>query len=261
MTDVADISPPAEKPPELVRRWYALTLMALVSFAVGSALVASTFVAWSLILPGWLPGWLQESFDRWALAAGLLSLGIGILAWTRAWARPRMALPFLAILTGLLGIAYTGYREVHGSAAGTPQTLHAFVGIGSVVCIVFGTAASRGVFTPLVSLFHLGSPIHRLAGVLRYVAYATLALGLLVPFVPTLFGDATPPACALRIAAAGALVFAVPLATLMVASIILIASLRAHRTSVPACTQCGYPRPAGERCPECGAGGGTHASP
>jgi hypothetical protein len=255
------------EPAELPRRWYALTRFALWCFTLGPSLIATTLVAWWLMLPRPRPSFAVETidFDRWTLAFGLVALGIGLAAWMRALSRTangvgrgafrelRRTMPLLAIFLGVTLITVTGYREVHDTAAGTPQVLHAVLGIGSVLLILAGLVTSRRACAPLIELFDVGSVIRVATRALLFVSYAALGLGTLVPFTPTFFDDGTPWAIAVRIAGTGALLFAIPLAMVAVVSFLLLWRLCTCRRLIPVCTRCGYPRPAGKTCPECGA--------
>jgi hypothetical protein len=240
---------------ELPRGWYRMTLAALASFAVGCMLVACSLVAWWLML---LPtgeafrGIVRLFYDRWSLAFGLFALAVGVACWTRAWIRLPRILPPLALLLGVVLITVTGYREVHAPARSAPQVTHALIGLGAIVLTLLGLVAAPRAFGPLAALVALGRPAHRLATAMRIVAYLGLALGTLVPFAPRLFGDATPAAWALRIAAAGALVFALPLFATAGGSLAFLIMIRRARAAAPACHACGYPRPPRTRCPECG---------
>ncbi len=240
---------------ELPRHWYSMTRLALICFAIGLTLVACSFVAWWLMLlptADALRPVIAIFYDRWSLAIGLTSMGIGLSAWTRAWVAVRLVLPLLSLLMGIGLIAVTGYREVHAPASGLPQIPHAVMGVGAVVLLLFGISGSTTSFAPLVELFGVGRPTHRLATILRATSYVALTIGLLVPFTPRLFGGLTPHACELRVAATGALAFAVPFVVAAVGSLRLVGALRIAEDRVPICTHCGYRRPAGEVCPECG---------
>ncbi|MBL9121888.1 MAG: hypothetical protein JNL80_18425 [Phycisphaerae bacterium] len=243
-------------PLELPRHWYAMTRVAMRCFAFGSLLLACSFVAWWLmLLPTVEPirPVVAIFYDRWTLALGLLCQSLGVAAWARAWVTIPRVLPLLSLLVGIALIAITGYREVHAPASGTPQVLHAMIGLSSVVLLLFGLRGAKQSFGPVVTLFGLETEAARMARVLRWVAYVTLAFGLLLPFTPKLFGDSTPHACALRVAATGALAFAAPLLVTAASSLLFLHGLRSREGLAPACLRCGYPRPAGERCPECGA--------
>lgn len=246
---------PAMDVKELPRHWYATTQLSLVAFAFGAALVACSFAAWWLML---LPtgesirSVIAFFYDRWTLAFGLIALAVGLGAWARAWRRGSRILPLVALLGGIACIAVTGYREMHAPAAAMPQALHAVVGIGAVLLIVLGIATAPRAFGPLAELFGVESESARLARVVRIVAYGALALGLTVPFAPSYLGDTLSPAWSDRIAAAGALLFAIPLGVVAIAAILYLRALRRGERRVPICIGCGYPRPAGETCPECG---------
>ena len=243
------------QPPELPRGWYRMTIAALAFFAIGCALIACSLVAWWLML---LPtnetihGVVRLFYDRWSLAFGLFALAVGVACWTRAWVRLPRVLPPLAMLLGIVLITVTGYREVHAPATAAPQVSHALIGLGAITLTLLGLIAAPRAFGPVAELFALDRRAFRLAKTLRIVAYLGLALGTLVPFAPRLFGDATPAAWSLRIAAAGALVFALPLFATAAGSLAFLAMVRRARSSAPVCHACGYPRPRSECCPECG---------
>ena len=117
---------------ELPRHWYSMTRLALICFAIGLSLVACSFVAWWLMLlptADALRPVIAIFYDRWSLAVGLVAMGIGLSAWTRAWVAVRLVLPLLSLLMGIGLIAVTGYREVHAPASGLPQIPHAVMGV------------------------------------------------------------------------------------------------------------------------------------
>lgn len=209
---------------------------------------------WLMLLPSFHDGdpVVAVLADRWFLALGLLSLAVGVWFWARAWQRPRRVWPLLALLLGLSLIAVTGYREVHSPTTGAPQTLHALIGIASVTLLVAGLASASAAFQPVTSMLHAERDVGRLAGAVRWITYLSLAAGLLIPFTPFLAGDAMPADCAERVAATVALVFAVPLVVTATGAAIFLRVLGAHSAESMFCPRCGYSRPPGLTCPECG---------
>ncbi len=240
------------------RDWFAMTRLALALLGLGSAVVGACFVAWFLVLvplPTALVDVAGSLYGGIPLGVGLFALALGVAAWIRAWPGTGHALPPLALLVGVAMIAITGFREIHAPASGMPQVPHAVLGIGATLLVLLGIWNSRRAFAPLAEEVALAPAARRRATLLRYIAYASLAAGILVPFTPLLFGDRTPRACAIRVAATGALVFAVPLLAASVVSVFTIRELGRARSRALHCPACGYPRPSGTRCPECGDSG------
>lgn len=240
---------------ELPRHWYRTTRASLRLFTVGAILLACSFAAWWLML---LPSSadvrpvIEFLFDRWVLAGGLLSMAFGVLLWARVWITARRVVPILSLVVGVALIALTGYREVHTPTSSTPPILHAVEGLASVLLLLGGLRGSRRAFGPLLRIFGIERDAGRMSGLLRRTTYLALAVGMLLPFTPRLFGDETPHACSLRIAATSALAFTPPLLALAVCATLLLHSLRQRERHATTCLRCGYARPAGSTCPECG---------
>ena len=239
-----------------------MSRMAFALWSLGAGLVAACFASWFVVhmpMPDWL-AWLGRVagwfYGPTPLATGFAFLLAGLAAWLRAWppgllggsrANHGRLLPFVALFLGAGLVATTGFLELHAPADALPRVPHALVGIGSVVLLAVGRALGGWIEHAVVP-----SSLRSLARAIRILAFLALAIGLLVPFTPRFFGDETPRACAIRVAALGALVFAVPLAAASLLAILAWrdAALGAVRSS--RCPRCGYPRTNGGLCPECG---------
>mgnify|MGYP007080174179 CR=1 FL=1 len=239
-----------------------MSRVALWLWCIGLALTACCFVAWFVMHLPVAPvirGLTAPFYEPPLLAVGLVLLGAGFVAWARAWARSwrsaQRTLPLLALLLGIAMIAVTGYRELRAGAATIPQIPHALIGVGAVTLLVLGLYRSSSAFVTLADAVGLSKPERRMGRVVRFIAYAALAVGVLVPFAPRFFGDTTPRDCAVRVAATGALVFAIPLAAAAILALWSVFWTGRRRSLVVHCLQCGYPRPSAARCPECGVRG------
>ena len=132
-------------------------------------------------------------------------------------------------------------------------TLHAVFGLAAIVMVLGGVLTSRSGFARLMRDFAVEVQASERAGrLLRVTVYATLAFGLLVPFLPLWLSAITPPQYATWTAALAATAFAIPLFVAVGVIWRLDKLVVAALPRLTRCPRCGYPRPPGTRCSECG---------
>ncbi|MBL9150621.1 MAG: zinc ribbon domain-containing protein [Phycisphaerae bacterium] len=233
----------------LAPRWHELIPKALRALGVAA-------LAYAILILALAGATIYFGSTAWAALSIIAFLvfavrTVALLATARVSARALV--PILLLLGGATLLASTGTIEfgVFGAAA---RVLHAIVGLGSILLIVAGAALAGRGFRDLLAPFAIDlTRLARLGRRLRALTYVSLAIGLVVPFIPLWLSHLTPRDCATWTAVAGAALFAVPagLSFHVLNEVWALIAVTGTMTT-PYCPRCGYPRPAGTRCSECG---------
>lgn len=252
MTDAAALAP----------GWHAALLRGLLAAQLGALAAAAGLAVCALLAIGLVREWEPMGLRFLVptalllLAAALLLLLVGALRLARPIAHVDRGGAFAAIYLGTTLLVGTGLLEVVGAATLAGRIAHAAYALFAVALLAAGIVAMPRSARALRELLALGNGLDAFARRLRLLALLVLAASLLLPFAPMLLRSVlpgvTPRACLVYSGAIGALLAAVPLVGL---AALLSASRRTARARIvdlARCPACGYPRPAGTSCPECG---------
>lgn len=244
-------------PAELPRHWHRRLRRGLLFVAIGAALAsfalfASAMIAFVSTLDDPEPYFkmlVPGTLIALALTVPSLLIGGGLLASLVASIDRGGA--FAALLLGLALFCMTGLLEVITPVGGIVWQIHASLGLLAIALLVAGLAAIGRSALALKELLGISDPrIVRSARRVRTSGYIVIAIALLLPFAPSLLPGVTPRVCMSYSGGVVALIVATPL----LATAVL--ALRARRATDLAnaryCPDCGYRRPIGARCSECG---------
>ncbi|MFO0827700.1 MAG: zinc ribbon domain-containing protein [Phycisphaerales bacterium] len=242
--------------------WHRSLESGFFALALGSAFLGGAFVAMSALSLLW-SDLADKTISRardlvgavpiTLVAAASLSLLYGFVALARGARRPLDVVAPITLTAGVFGLVAGGGLELIALYRGGPRPSHALIGVLSIVAILLGVLLSGRAFRLFAARLAIDPSAAASTGRhLRLVTYLALAIGVALPFLPMGFVNLTPRECALRTAALGSAVFSLPLIASCVALVRLIRSADRSLRDLGHCPRCGYPRPPGARCPECG---------
>jgi len=239
-------------------RWHAAISRGISCLVVGMVLVAGSLAATGALLVT-LPDFAAD-FERRPervvkpviAAAGLVSvvacliLSAGCILLSRGMGNDRRPQWLFAPIFGILFLGLAGLADFDPRL----RIGHAPFALLGVASILFGIPfVGRGLGPVADDLGITPDPDRRR---LLAITFVSLAAGILVSFLPLALEHATPRSCAIRVAGIAASALSVP-------AFATVGPLRRFGRQVSAardgarwCPACGYPRPAGTRCPECG---------
>lgn len=239
---------------ERSRGWFgaivnAVDWMRTALVAVGGSLLLSGAVLVTAPEPSGTTGnfrLVALSLTGFGLFFGAFATAMAMVRLSRGLDRDRSALFLTPAIAGLLLLGVTVIQEVNLHL----RIVHAPIGALSLVLLLGSIVTGGRALAPLTGILRLEPP-PRWRG-LALATIVSLGCGSLVSFLPLLLEQSTPRACALRIAGIAALSFAFP-------AFAALGPLRRFRQRVVDaadaadwCPSCGYRRPPGARCPECG---------
>lgn len=233
-------------------RWMGLHALGLTACAIGVVVLA---IAGAAIAPGILPVLAPAVFviaGGLAALVSLVALPIAVVTLLRSGGQSQLVASLAVLAVGIALVLFVGAAELIDAAMDV-RTTHSIVGLLAILLIVGGLIASRGGFRRLLRSFALDDAESRRLGVmLRGATYAALVVGIFVPFLPLWLSAVTPRHCATWTAALAATAFSIP--PFMASWVIwtLDRSIAKSLARLQHCPHCGYLRPAGTRCPECG---------
>lgn len=243
--------------------WHAALLRGLCAAEVGSLAAAGGLASSAGVALAAFFEWGNRIEGLFAPAAVLLflvalvALLLGALPLARAVVHIDRGGSFAAIYLGTVLLIGTGLLEAVADLTVAARIAHAVYALFAVTLLAAGVVGMRRNAAALRQRLAVDDPdLDRRARRLRILALLVVGASLLLPFAPVLLRSVlpgvTPRACLVYSGVAGALIAALPFIGLARLLHRVRSAARHALPALPHCPACGYPRPPGTRCPECG---------